>query len=109
MYFENQVLFQGDVVVLSGDEGKRIGRLLGTNKSVVMLNHGLLTVGSSIEAAAYRFIAMERCCQIQLLAQAAGVVHALPDEEARQVKSQIGSDYVAWLGFRGLMDVHLEC
>lgn len=109
VYFENQVLFQGDVVVLSGDEGKRIGRLLGTNKSVVMLNHGLLTVGSSIEAAAYRFIAMERCCQIQLLAQAAGVVHALPDEEARQVKSQIGSDYVAWLGFRGLMDVHLEC
>jgi ribulose-5-phosphate 4-epimerase/fuculose-1-phosphate aldolase len=108
VYFENQVLFQGDVVVLSGDEGTRIGHALGSNKSVIMLNHGLLTVGSSIEAAAYRFIAMERCCQIQLLAQAAGTVHALPDEEARQVKSQIGSDYVAWLGFRGLMDVHLQ-
>ncbi|MGL6244266.1 class II aldolase/adducin family protein [Pseudomonas sp.] len=107
-YFENQVLFQGDVVVLSGDEGTRIGRALGTSKSAIMLNHGLLTVGSSVEAAAYRFIAMERCCQIQLLAQAAGTVHALPDEEARQVKSQLGSDYVAWLGFRGLMDVHLE-
>ncbi|WP_426217809.1 class II aldolase/adducin family protein [Pseudomonas sp. DWRC2-2] len=104
VYFENQVLFQGDVVVLSDNEGIRIGNALGTNKSLIMLNHGLLTVGSSVEAAAYRFIALERCCQIQLLAQAAGKVHVLPDEEARQVKSQIGSDYVAWLGFRGLMD-----
>lgn len=108
VYFENQVLFSGEVVVLSGDEGERIGRALGHSKSVIMLNHGLLTVGSSVEAAAYRFIAMERCCQIQLLAQAAGEVRALPDEEARLVKAQIGSDYVAWLGFRGLMSVHLD-
>ncbi|MFF7710543.1 class II aldolase/adducin family protein [Pseudomonas sp. NPDC007930] len=108
VYFENQVLFRGDVVVLSGDEGERLGHALGQCKSAILLNHGLLTVGSSVEAAAYRFIAMERCCQIQLLAQAAGPVEALPAEEARQVKAQIGSDYVAWLGFRGLMAAHLE-
>lgn len=108
VYFENQVLFEGDVVVLSGDEGERIGTSMGASKSVIMLNHGLLTVGSSVEAAAYRFIAMERCCQIQLLAQAAGQVKPLPDDEARRVKAQIGSDYVAWLGFRGLMAAHLE-
>lgn len=107
-FFENHALFKGDVVVLSQNEGERIGKTLGARKSVVMVNHGLLTVASSVEAAAYRFIAMERCCQIQLLAQAAGQIHLIPDEEARKSRSLIGSDYIAWLGFRGLVDAYLD-
>lgn len=41
------------------------------NKAAILQNHGLLTVGETVESAVWWFIAMERCCQAQLLAQAA--------------------------------------
>ena len=45
---------------------------LGDNKAVILRNHGLLTVGHSVDEAAWWFITMERTCQAQLLAEAAG-------------------------------------
>lgn len=45
---------------------------------------------------------MERCCQLQLLAEAAGPIEPLSDEDARTTHAQLGSDYVAWLSFQGL-------
>ena len=59
-------------VVLDLDEGKRIAHALGDNKAAILANHGLLTVGQSVDEAAWWFITMERTCQAQLLAEAAG-------------------------------------
>src|SRR5690242_20690295 len=39
-------------VVLSAEEGKRIGAALGDNKAVILRNHGMLTVGETVESAA---------------------------------------------------------
>ena len=58
--------------MLDTEEGKRIGHALGENKAVILRNHGLLTVGHSVDEAAWWFITMERTCQAQLLAMAAG-------------------------------------
>jgi ribulose-5-phosphate 4-epimerase/fuculose-1-phosphate aldolase len=102
LFHGDHVLFRGDIVVLAANEGRRIAETMGTARAAIMVNHGLLTVGSSVDAAAYRFIAMERCCQVQLLAEAAGPIEPLPEEEARATSEQLGSDYVAWLGFQGL-------
>jgi ribulose-5-phosphate 4-epimerase/fuculose-1-phosphate aldolase len=102
LFHHDHVLFRGDIVVLATDEGRRIAETMGTRRAAILLNHGLLTVGSSVEAAAYRFIAMERCCQVQLLAEAAGALELLPEDDAQSTRAQLGSDYVAWLGFQGL-------
>lgn len=40
-------------------------------RGLIMQNHGLLTVGQSVDEAAYLFTLMERCCEIQLLVEAA--------------------------------------
>jgi ribulose-5-phosphate 4-epimerase/fuculose-1-phosphate aldolase len=102
LFYENHVLFRGDIVVLATDEGRRIAEAMGEKKAAILLNHGLLTVGGSVDAAVYRFIAMERCCQVQLLAEAAGAIEPLSDEEALATRAHLASDYVAWLGFQGL-------
>jgi hypothetical protein len=39
---------------------------------------------------------------VQLLAEAAGPIEPLSDEDARATRAQLGSDYVAWLNFQGL-------
>ena len=58
--------------MLDLEEGKRIAHALGDNKAVILRNHGLLTVGHSVDEAVWWFITMERTCQAQLLAEAAG-------------------------------------
>ena len=54
---------------------------------MILRNHGLLTVGSTVDEACYLYTLMERSCQIQLLAEAAaanGVEKVyVPDEAAR--------------------------
>ena len=59
-------------VVLDTSEGDRIGAALGQNKACILQNHGLLTVGQSVEEAAWWFITMERTCQAQMAAEATG-------------------------------------
>ena len=72
-FFEDHGLFDDFTgVVLDAEEGKRIAHALGDNKAVILRNHGLLTVGQSVDEAAWWFITMERSCQAQLLAEAAG-------------------------------------
>ncbi|MGA0525299.1 class II aldolase/adducin family protein, partial [Escherichia coli] len=58
-------------VVVELDEGQRIAQALGGNKAAILQNHGLLTVGKTVDEAAWWFITMERSCQVQLLAEAA--------------------------------------
>ncbi|OCK77398.1 aldolase [Lepidopterella palustris CBS 459.81] len=58
-------------MVLGEEEGRNIASALGRNKACIMMNHGLLTVGSTVDEASYLFGLMERSCQIQLLADAA--------------------------------------
>lgn len=36
-----------------------------------MQNHGILSVGSTIESAIFWFMSLEKCCKVQLLAEAA--------------------------------------
>ncbi|KAK7447312.1 class II aldolase/adducin domain-containing protein [Colletotrichum acutatum] len=49
-----------------------VASALGLNgRGLIMQNHGLLTVGQSVDEAAYLFTLMERCCEIQLLVEAA--------------------------------------
>lgn len=49
-------------------EGERIAESLADGKAVILLNHGLLTVGETVDEAAFLFCLMERSCQVQLLA-----------------------------------------
>ena len=48
-----------------------IAYALGNKKAALLQNHGLLTVGESIEAAVFWFVSLEKCCHAQLMADAA--------------------------------------
>ena len=67
-------------VVLDVEEGKRIAHALADNKAAILRNHGLLTVGQTVDEAAWWFITMERSCQVQLMADAAGDPVLIDDE-----------------------------
>ena len=58
-------------IVLAEKEGKDIAACVGNKKAALLQNHGLLTVGETIEAAVFWFVSLEKCCQAQLMADAA--------------------------------------
>ncbi len=91
-------------VVRETDEGKRIGHALGEAKAVILRNHGLLTVGHTVDEAAWWFITMDRSCRAQLLAEAAGTPVPIDADTARLTRDQVGSHHAGWLGFQPLYD-----
>ena len=56
IFFEDHALFDDYTgVVIDLEEGKRIAHALGEAKAVILRNHGLLTVGHSVDEAVYWF------------------------------------------------------
>ncbi len=91
-------------VVLDLDEGKRLAHALGDSKAVILSNHGLLTVGQSVDEAAWWFITMERTCQAQLLAESAGTPVLIDPEQAEKTAEQVGNGLAGWFSFQPLYD-----
>lgn len=105
-FYEDHSLFDDYTgVVLELSEGKRIAQALGENKAIILKNHGLLTVGHTVDEAAWWFITMERSCQAQLMAEAAGKPGAIAPEQARVAHHQVGSHLLGWFSFQPLYEM----
>lgn len=91
-------------VVYDIDEGQRIAQALGQNKAVILRNHGLLTVGTSPDAAAWFLFAMERSCQVQLAAEAAGSPYRIEHDQAKLTYTQVGTDSGGWFSFQPMYE-----
>lgn len=102
-FYDDHALFDDYTgVVLDPEEGKRIGHALGEHKAVILRNHGLLTVGHSVDEAVWWFITMERSCQAQLLAEAAGTPVLIDPEHAELTARQVGSHISGYFSFQPL-------
>lgn len=105
-FYQDHALFDDFTgVVLDPAEGDRIGEALGQNKAVILRNHGLLTVGNTVDAAAWWFITMERTCQAQLLAEAAGTPVPIDPANAKLTAGQVGSPVAGYFSFKPIYDV----
>jgi ribulose-5-phosphate 4-epimerase/fuculose-1-phosphate aldolase len=94
-------------LVVERDEGTRIAQALGKNKAAILQSHGLLTVGESVDSCAWWYITMERCCQAQLLAEAAAAGTGtrpiiISEASATQSYELLGCPYTGWFSFQPL-------
>jgi ribulose-5-phosphate 4-epimerase/fuculose-1-phosphate aldolase len=104
-FYEDHALFDDFTgVVLDVEEGKRIAHALGGNKAAILRNHGLLTVGTSVDAAVWFFVAMNRSAHAQLLAEAAGKPHLIDHENATLTRGQVGSEVAGWFSFQPMFE-----
>lgn len=102
-FYDDHALFDDYTgVVLDLEEGKRIGRALGDRKAVILRNHGLLTVGHSVDEAVWWFVTMDRSCRAQLLAEAAGTPVLIDPANAQLTATQVGSHLAGYFSFQPL-------
>jgi ribulose-5-phosphate 4-epimerase/fuculose-1-phosphate aldolase len=110
-FFEDHAVITreaGQVAVEEG-AGRSVCSYFKGVKAVIHQNHGLFTSSRhSIDAAAFWFIALERCCQQQLAIDASGHHPVLVEPaKARYSREHVGSDYIGWLHFQTLWE-HLR-
>ncbi len=107
-FYEDHVLFNDFTgVVLDTSEGDRISEALGKNKAAILQNHGLLTTGQSVDEAAWWFITMERTCQAQLMAEAAGTPVKIRPDVAKLTQSQVGQPAAGHFSFKPIYETLL--
>ena len=72
------------------DERERLVADLGDKSVMILRNHGLLTAGVSVEHAFQQLQQLERACNIQVAAQAAGNAELIfpPREVVEKVEQQ---------------------
>ena len=97
-------------IVLAEEEGKNIARALGAKKAALLQNHGLLTVGQTIEETVFWFVSLEKCCHAQLLADAAaagrgGQTVKITEEDAQFTYNTVGTPRAGWFSAKPLFDV----
>ena len=92
-------------VVYDTSEGDRIATALGNHKAAILQNHGLLTVGRTVDEAAWFFIAMDRSCQSQMMAESAGKPIAISHDSALIAQQQVGNPRVGWFQYQPLWDL----
>lgn len=89
--FSGRVAYHGyEGIALDLDERERLVEDLGDKSVMILRNHGLLTGGVSIEHAFQQLQSLERACNIQIAAQAAGNEQLLfpPAEVVAKVEQQ---------------------
>lgn len=92
--------------MLDREEGIRIAECLGDGKACILQNHGLLTVGKSVDEAAFWFMSLDKTCHAQLLVDAASSGSGykkilIGEEEAKFTYNQVGTPEKGWLAFQG--------
>ena len=84
IFYEDHTVItdQGGAVVFEVEAGKELAAAFPSGKAAIHQNHGLFTVGETVDEAVFWFVSMERSCQAQLLAMAAGEPKQIPHEYA---------------------------
>ena len=95
---------QGGAVVLEVEAGHEVARAFGQHKAAIHQNHGLFTVGHSVDEAVFWFVTMERTCQAQLAAMAAGDPKPIRHEWASYTAQATGSPFAGWFSFQPLWE-----
>jgi ribulose-5-phosphate 4-epimerase/fuculose-1-phosphate aldolase len=107
-FFEDQALITAEAgaVVVERGAGQRVAEAFGAAKIAIHQNHGLFSVGrESVDEAVWWFIAADRACRIQLLAEATGSpLQVIDPAAARHSRQHLATPFMAWLHFQPMYD-----
>lgn len=102
-FYNDHILFNSlGGVVNQFEEGEMIAQALGKMKAMILRNHGLLTVGKTVDEAAWWFIAMERSCQSQITLDLLGNSVELNEAEAERGYQELGNSDAGWFQYQPL-------
>lgn len=99
-YEDHSLVSEYDGVVATQDQALTLHRGIGPHRAAVLQNHGLITLGASIEQAVIDMLDLERTCELNLAVLGRwGEAVEVPGDAARQAKAVFTSQprlHVLW-------------
>jgi len=80
----DDVVYHPYGVPASQEECDALGKSCATGSCVVLMNHGLLTLGETIHGAMMRLYMLERACELELIARTLDEPPVIVDDHVRQ-------------------------
>ena len=91
-FFERLAYHEFEGPAMRLDERKRLVKSLGKHHAMVLRNHGLLTVGSTIPEAFIRHWRLNRACEIQLAAQVSKL--KIPSKKTCEASYEMNNEFL---------------
>lgn len=113
MISQDTTMFYNDValcdagsgaVVVDTEVSRQMAHALGGKKALIHQNHGCITAGESVDSAIWWFVALERACQSQLIAEAAGDPIEIPADLCQAGYEAQGHELAGWFQFQPWWD-----
>lgn len=111
-FYKDHALFNDYTgIVNETEEGDRIAAALGDQKAAILQNHGLLTVGQTIDEAVWWFVTMERTCQAEIMAMHTNEpITEISHEVAMMTRGQLGFPLAGYFQFQPMwQDIEAAC
>lgn len=100
-FVDDQAVFDDEELdIVSTAGGERIAKVLGPHKLVFLRNHGLLTVGLTVESAVGWFVMAERVAEAHVKCRDPKPVSP---SAAAEVAKTVGPESVGWHNFQWLI------
>jgi ribulose-5-phosphate 4-epimerase/fuculose-1-phosphate aldolase len=104
----DDVVYHPYGVPASKEECEELGKSCANGSCVVLLNHGLLTLGETIHGALFRLYMLERACELELIARGLDEPPLFVDEyvqrkAAERMKKQRATHEYGLNEFKGLV------
>jgi L-ribulose-5-phosphate 4-epimerase len=77
----------GDLIT-TRELGREVAEALGERNALMLVNHGIVTVGLDVPTAVLTAILLDRACRVQLLAAAAGPISLWSDDDEALAKRE---------------------
>lgn len=104
VFYGQQALITEPRLVRDVESAERFAHGFGDKRVAIHAGHGIFTTGQSVDEATWWFVLMNRCCDDQLRAEAAGTPTQYGVDEATWLASTLGSPRFGWLSFQTLWD-----
>lgn len=95
VFYKSHIIYDS----FENGEGSNLAKVVNNNKAVLMKNHGILTIGKTVDEVAYWFISFEKVCQAQLIAESAGTPKIINNKHALEIANRSNAHF-GWLNFQ---------
>jgi len=85
-------VFEDPELITRKDQGEALARALGEGKAVLLRNHGIVTVGESIEDACLNAVVLEKALKMQFTASLFGKIEPIPEETALRMSEAVNKN-----------------
>jgi L-ribulose-5-phosphate 4-epimerase len=110
IFFEDLPIFSETTdLIITPELGRSVAAVLGKSNAMLLQNHGIVSVGKTLEEAIFFATHLELACQMQLLAENAGGARALSKTDDARTKAALMRNEPAYVNVFNYLARKSEC